>query len=598
MAIHVEPTEPLTDEAKGQLETNLRLARTLGAEIVATSGDNVVDSLLRMARRELVTQIVVGRSLATWLRWFSGRSLTDRLVAESGNIAVHVVPSEDAPKKIRWQRIHEPVLGKGKDYLKAVACVAGLGLLSYPFRAEIGYLSVSLLYLALTILGGFYLTRGAVLLLALLSALTWNFFFVPPQFTFQIHSGQDILLFFLLLLVATNMGQLTARLRALNVAERRRETRSFALYRFLDCLNNETTASLTLDNALTHASEVTGCRVSLILAESGMDGRRSFPVDVNLDKREQGVVSWAMKNRDAAGTHTQNLPEIPSLFLPVESNDRAVGVLRVELEGRPLPLASRDILMQMARLLGNFLERERLRQRVERAQVIEASQRLQKTLLDTVSHELKTPLAIILSALEQAQLSLPETAPESELIAQADRSAQRLLRNVNLLLDLSRFESGVVQPKSEYVDLHDLLHRLKAELRGEFGESIDGIRFVVDAEAFQTDEALLFQLLNQLLRNALGHTPAGTAIDCQLHIEGSELRIRVSDQGPGLQEDTEALFEAFSHGSQQRSKGLGLGLSIAKRICENLNGHLEAGNNTAGGARFLARLPPYSKPET
>jgi two-component system sensor histidine kinase KdpD len=591
VAVHVESVEPLAEDARQRLNTNLQLARTLGAEMVSTSGENVVEGLLRMARRELVTQIVAGRSPFSWKQRLTGGSLTDRLVAQSGPIAVHVVPAEGSPRKIRWHRIHQPTPALARDYGLALGGVAGLGLLSYPFREDIGYWSVALLYLALTILGGFYLRRGAVLALAVLSASSWNFFFVPPQFTFHIHSGQDILLFFLLLLVAATMGQLTARLRSLNLAERRRETRSYALYRFLDCLNRQVEPSRTIDEALTHAREVTGCRVNLILDGNAIGGRRTFPDDVHLDARESGVIPWVIKNRDTAGAQTQNLPEIASLFVPVETEEKALGVLRVELHGEILPLASRDLLMQMARLLGRFLEREALRSRLEQAQILEASQRLQKTLLDTVSHELKTPLTIILSALEQVTPHLAGARPEADLLDQAERSAQRLLRNVNMLLDLTRFESGVVKPKSERVDLDELVYRLRTELAEEFGERVQDVGFELREEVLQTDEALLFQLLNQLLRNALGHTPPGTAIACRVEPMDAGVRIIVRDEGPGLPEDTEKLFEAFSHGLHRRSKGLGLGLSIAKRICENLGGTLSASNEPTGGARFIAVIP-------
>ncbi|MGC9452718.1 MAG: ATP-binding protein [Oceanipulchritudo sp.] len=598
VAVHVESSEPLVEEAQQRLNANLQLARTLGAEIVATSGEDVAESLLRMARRELVTQIVAGRSPSSWLRHLTGGSLTDRLVAESGSIAVHVVPAQSSSERVRWQRIHQPSSIQVKDYLWTVFGVSGLGLISYPFREHMGYWTVALLFLALTILGGLYLTRGAVLALAVMSALTWNFFFVPPQFTFQIHSGQDILLFFLLLLAATTMGQLTARLRALNLAERRRETRSYALYRFLDCLNRQAEPSETIDNALAHAREVTGCRVNLILESTDLNGRRIFPDDIQLSTHESGIISWVIKNRDMAGAQTQNLPETDALFVPIESDDKALGVLRVELGGESLPLASRDLLMQMARQLGRFLEREALRSRLEQAQILEASQRLQKTLLDTVSHELKTPLTIILSALEQVAPSLSGAPRESELLHQAEGSAQRLLRNVNMLLDLTRFESGVVKPKAERVDLDDLVHRLRAELAEEFGDKVKDVSFEGRQDILWTDEALLFQLLNQLLRNALGHTRTGTAIDCQLDPVDSGLRIIVRDEGPGLPADTEKLFEAFSHGPRRRSKGLGLGLSIAKRICENLGGTLTASNEPTGGARFVAIIPSSLNPES
>lgn len=591
VAVHVERGEPLEPEDQERLEANLELARNLGAEVAASSGEDVVEGLLRTARRELVTQIVVGRSPSSiWRRLRRGGSLTDRLVSRSGPVAVHVVPAESERSRIRWERLREmPSRFDWKEYALAVGCAFGLGVVCYPFRMELGYWTVALLFLALTILGGFILSRGAVLLLALLSAMGWNFFFVQPQFTFAIHSTQDVLLFLVLLLVAVSMGQLTARLRALNLAERRRETRSFALYRFLDCLSEQHEFSHTLSEALAHASEVSGKEVWLVEWKE-TEAFRVLPDDRALGEKELGVVRWAVRSNAMAGAGTQNLPEMPALYLPVASGEHVYGVLRVAADGSRLPLASRDLLHQMARLLGRFLERERLREQAGRAEVLEASQRLQKTLLDTVSHELKTPLTIILGVLEQ-YIRQAASASEAGLLQHAEASAKRLLRNVNMLLDLTRMEGGVVRPKREFVDLDEISARLRDELAGEFGARAETVRFELRVHSLMADEALVFQLLNQLLRNALGHTPEGTLVECVVAPFAGEVHLVVRDEGPGLPAEVEPLFEAFSHGPQRRSKGLGLGLSIARRICETLGGSLRAENTEVGGARFVAILP-------
>ena len=601
VAAHVEQAEPLDPKAQKRLEANLELARQLGAEIAAGAGEDIAASLLRTARRELVTQIVVGRSPRSWLRrLFSGGSLTERLVTNSQGVAVHVVPGERQRARVGWARITKLERFQVQPYLWAAARVLGLGLAVYPFRAELGYWTIALLFLSLTIVGGFIFSRGSVLLLALLSALGWNFFYVPPQFTFRIHSGQDILLFLILLLVAVTMGQLTARLRALRLAEQRRETRTFALFRFLDCLNLQVGPEQTIEGALAHASEVSGHSVHLITPRPESPAEVAvFPSGTELSSKEKGVVEWVFQNGTMAGAHTGNLPEVASLFVPVPIGERSVGVLRVQLGGESISLAARDLLLQMSHLLGRFLERENLRARVARAEIAEASQRLQKTLLDTVSHELKTPLTIILSALEQVSLKLERTGGgEHDLIADAECSARRLLRNVNMLLDMTRFEGGVVRPKNEFVDLYDLCQRLREDLVHEFGERARSIDFRVAAESIRSDEALLYQLFNQLLANALGHTPAGTNIHCEMRDTAPGLEFVVSDDGPGLPENVETLFEPFSHGSEPRVKGLGLGLSIARRISQILGGSLHAASNLEGGARFTAILPGSERRET
>jgi len=591
VVVHVELSEPLDNEARERLNSNLQLARTLGAEIVTTSGDDVPEMLIKVARRELVTQIVVGRSPKSWFRNLAGGSFMDRLISESGSIAVHVVPSDAVKLKFPWQRVTAPVAGGLKDYFWALSAPVALGALCYLIRQDMGHFSVALLFLAATILGGFYLTRGAVMLMSVLSVFIWNFFFVSPQFTLFIHSRQDVLLFFLFLLVGLTMGQLTARLHALNQAERRREIRSYALYKFLDCLNGNAESFKTFDESMAIAREITGCAVNLVLSADSVGGRRAFPSDINPDVADEAALAWMSTNRDIAGSQTQNLPDLAALYIPVESGEHFFGALRVETRGILPHLATRDLLMQMARLLGRFTEREALHARVERMQILEASQRLQKTLLDTVSHELKTPLTVIMGTLERLLQSLPQNEGDAELLRQAERSARRLNRNVNMLLDLTRFESGVIKPKFGIIDVSELFSKLRSELAEEFSGVSENLEFTSNTETFFSDEPLIFQLLIQLLRNAIGHTPAGTRASCRIEISKSQLHIRVNDSGSGLPEDTEKLFEAFCHGAQKKSKGLGLGLSIAKRISETLGGNISAVNAPEGGACFSVQIP-------
>ncbi|MCB1085854.1 MAG: sensor histidine kinase KdpD [Verrucomicrobiae bacterium] len=593
IAVHIERDEPgNSSESARHLNQNLELARQLGAEIAYSSDFDVTTGLLRTARRELVTQIVVGRSGKSILsRMLNRGSVTDRLIADSEEIAVHVVPSTEGNKSHRGCRALHAVSPSGlSEWIVAAAAPLCLALLTYPIREVTGHWTIALLFLALTVTGGLFLSSFPILLLAILSAACWNFFFVPPQFTFHIFSPQDVLLFFLLLLIAIVMGQLTSRLKRLTITERSRESRSFALFRFLECLNRGGTADETIADALHYAGEISGFPVSIQIAPNSPVGVSSLPNTAEFTEKESGVIKWVMENRASAGAGTENLPDIPAFYLPVLAAGQTYGVLRVGATHRIIPFGTRLLLDQMGALLGRFLERETLRARVQRIQMLESSQRLQKTLLDTVSHELKTPLTVILSALEQS-LSGGIEGRNTTLIEDARHSALRLLRNVNMLLDLARFQSGAVAPKNEMVDLADLANRIADDLADDHGPAARAIQFEIDEVLVRSDETLLFQFCNQLLRNALEHTPAGTAIACRMHMTADGLTIEIRDDGPGLPNSLESLFEPFQKSDDSRSRGLGLGLSIAKRICEALGGSLRVSSHPDSGTRFHTLLP-------
>lgn len=592
LAVHVEAVEPLPEEAQQRLRTNLEFARSLGAEIHSTSGEKVSEAILRTAQRELVTQIVAGRSPQSWWkRLTGGSSLTEKLIADSGTIAIHVLPSTEKPRRIRWELLRSQYAAEPRQWWIAFGLAVGLGALSYPVREVIGHWTVALLFLSLTTVGGFLLRRGPVFLLALLSALGWNFFFVPPQFTFHIDSPQDVLLFVVLLLVAVLMGQLTARLQRLNEAERRRELRAHALYRFLDDLNAHNPVPDVLTRAIEHITEV--CQRPAAYFPSGaagLSGQNRFPTSTPSPTRdEQGVIDWVLTNAAPAGAGTSNLPDRKALYLPVGESDSKGGVLRILGNDKDFPITLRDLLFQMTRALGRFMEREDLRVRARQADVLEASKHLQKTLLDTVSHELKTPLTVIIGSVKHVQSQSVDPV-QTTLLKDASQSAERLLRNVNMLLDLTRFEGGKIQPFLTVIDLHDLWTRLRSDLTLDFPDFPQRVQLVLPNAAPVSDEGLLYQLLNQLLRNALTYAPEGP-VEMVLAIQGERLQGSVRDRGPGLPEDISSLFEPFSHGAVRRSRGLGLGLSIAARICETLDGKLEADNHPQGGARFAFDLP-------
>lgn len=599
VAVHIDTGILPTPETAQRISTNMELARSMGAELISYSGEDITESLLTLARRESATQIVVGRSQGSALtRFLNGGSPVHKLIAQSGNIAVHVLPSETGSNKVRWQRIYNSHKTAPKQYLIAIVAALFLTLFCSIFEAWMGYWSATILFLSITVIGGLLLNRGPVLLLALLSCLCWNFFLTPPLFSLRIKSEQDIFMFFILLFIAIAMGQLTSRMNHLKDSYRRREVRAFSLYKFLNCLNGKSNFNDMLNEALSHIKSVSNFNIRLFIAKDVNLSSPLYPIGEDSSSNEQGVAEWTITNDTVAGRGTGTLNDINSIFFPVRSSKKVWGALAITTDGAHIPAALKDLILQMITLLATSIEREVLKSNDQRQRDLETSQKLQKTLLDTVSHELKTPLSVILSALEQSKQLIHKNNTETaiQLLDSAEQSSNRLLRNVNMLLDLTRFERHIITAKNETIDIPDLADRLSEEILHDYPLKQLQFNIQPDCELIRSDETLLFQLINQLCRNSFEHAETDSPVTVDISTKREMLHITVSDQGKGIPaQHRKQLFDSFFQGDN-RGKGLGLGLSIAKRICDCLGGSLELSDNQPSGCIFTAQLPQHSNP--
>jgi two-component system, OmpR family, sensor histidine kinase KdpD len=599
IAVHVESTKSLSDEEKTRLARNLALARELGGEVIATTGDDVVEALLRIARQNNVTQVVLGKSFRSpFLDFVRGGSLVDRVVRKSGNIDVYVVRAETEERMPAPFR-QAPTFAPASEYITAAGGVALLTLACWFLTPIIGYWAISLIYLTAVLLAGLILSRGPVLLVATLSALLWNFLFIPPLFTFYIGKTQDALMFVMYFVVALVVGHLTARLKAREQAERSREQRATALYHVVRAL----AAAPSLDSAFIAAArqinDLLGAKSTVLfdpaLFDPGSAASELIPYPLSLaamSDKEKGVAAWCYSNGQPAGRLTDTLREADALYLPIKRFKATVGVLRVELpkEAR-LSFAERQLLEAFADQLAEVIERERLIQVAQRAKLSEEAERLHKTLLDCVSHELKTPIAAVTAASDSLLREVPP-ATQQELAREIQHGAKRLNRVVNHLLDMTRIESGVLKPKLEWCEVRELLQSAQETERDALTGRQVTISVPESTPLVLVDVSLIEQAVAKLLANAATYSPLGAPIEVTANLDSSKLRISVSDQGAGLQPGEEQrVFEKFYRGDGARTGGLGLGLSIACGFVEAQGGKITAENRPEGGARFTMFVP-------
>lgn len=582
VAVAVESGKALTADDERRRTANLALARQLGAEVVLTSGVHVGRALLEAAERHGVTHIILGKPDGPLWRWiFGARSPVAWLIRHSGRIDIQLVRTESAEAAPRGRP--EKVPGRWREYVVALAIAAGVTVCSLSIRGYVGYWSVALVYLLAVTVAGTTLRRGPTLLLGAASALLWNYLFIPPLYTMAISHPQDAMMFAMFFVTAIIVGHLTSRLRDRERLERQREGRTAALYRLTRDLAAATSRASAIQAVIEQVRGAFGLAAAVVLRDdAGVFGGTAHPASTwAMSAKEEGVAWWVFQNKRPAGRGTEALPDAAGLHLPLLAGDRVEGVLAVELPAdRVLAPEQRELLEAFAAQLGIVAERARLAHAQRMAQMAAESERLQKTLFDTVSHELKTPVAAIRAALDQPQIDGDEIR----------RANDRLGRTVDQLLDASRIESGALKLHMEWCDPAELAR----EALAHSSLPADAIRLRVPAELppIRVDARLVEQAISTLAHNAWVHGSATAPGTLRVIAGADSVRFEVEDDGPGLPPGDEGrVFEKFYRLPGSPPGGIGLGLSIAKRLAEAHGGTLTAANRPGGGAKFVMVLP-------
>ncbi len=595
LAVYVDTGRPLSAEEKTRVTQHLALARQLGGDVESVAGTQVADELLRMAREQNVTQIVVGKpSAAAWLRLLRGDSLVDALLRRSGNIDVYVVrpDKKETGPRVRPART-DPWFQMGELGVAAIM-LAATTLLGLLVRNVVGYWSVALFYLLMVVLSALSLRRRVVLLAALSGAVVWNFLFVPPLYTFHIARFHDGMMFAMMIVVALAMGHLTSRLRQRAQGDRERQRRTAALLQLTQSCSLEHELDAGLAAALRQVDEVFGARSALYLrgADRLLAAQPHPSSSWHPPTKEHSVALWSFANRQPAGRGTNTLPGSDGLFLPLQTTTSLMGVLGVIWPaGRDVDLSERDLLAAFTAQIALALEKDHFRLAFQRAEVIQESNRLRRTLLDNVSHELRTPLTTLKAAVGSLQSQLGRAHPEAQpVLDEVGSAVTRLNQVVGLLVESARLETGKTPVVREWCEPRELIQESLRLCGTElFGHAV---QVTVQPEPMWVlvDVRLLQQALVHVIRNAATHTPAGTALDLHARAGQGRLHLVVRDHGAGFA-DVDQAFEKFYRGPLAPAGGLGLGLSITRGLLSALDGEVRARNHPDGGAEVTLDVP-------
>jgi two-component system, OmpR family, sensor histidine kinase KdpD len=595
------PAQPaLTAREREELAAATKLAEQLGAQTTVLSGADVAETLVGHAREQNVSKIVVGKPAhARWRDRLRG-SLLEDIVRRSGEIDVYFIAGDKAhPAALRpaVRRRRSPL----RRYVWAALLVALATLVCWGMFGRFDNSNLIMVYLLGVCFVAVRLGRGPSALAACLSVAAFDFCFVPPYLTFAVSDTQYLLTFGVMLLVGFLISTLAVRVRDQAEAARRREQRTQLLYSVSRELAALGTPEEIARIAGRHVSDaVRGPSVLLLpradgtLAVSPPEARA-----IGTDAREVSVAQWVFEHAEMAGLGTDTLPGAAALYVPLRSGERTLGVLALRPDEALLPLSpdQLDLVEALARQAAASLDRARLAAEGEEARVTAERERMRSTLLSSVSHDLRTPLAAITGAASGLlQAPAPEAPARRELAETIYEEAERLNRLVANLLDMTRLESAAVPLKREWHSIEEVvgsaLGRLEDDLAGRRVETV----MPPDLPLVPIDAVLVEQVLVNLLENALKYTDAGCGIRVSAWRDGAAVGVEVSDEGPGLAPgDEERVFEKFYRGSSG-TRGFGLGLAICRAIVSAHGGRIWAENRARRGAAFRFTLPIEGTP--
>jgi two-component system, OmpR family, sensor histidine kinase KdpD len=608
MALYVEGRRSLqlSEEERDRVADTLRLAEALGGEAVTTpsGAKSIADDVVGYAHAHNVTQIIIGKSARS--RWFEilHGSVVHDLVRRSGNISVHVIagdqlPGNPIPKKTVRTSDRDQVFDPW-PYLFAMVAVAfalgGAELVNYWIGVE----NVDLVFLTAVVGVAVRFGLWPSLLASVASALCYNFFFLPPLYTFTIADPHNIAAFALFTLVAVLVSHVAARARVQAVTAQARVRTVESLHSFSRKLSGAGTLDDVLWATAYQTALMLNVRVVLLLPDAGSIAvKAGYPPEDMLDEADLAAAKWSWENDRAAGRGSDTLPGARRLFLPMHTGRGPIGVVGIDSD-KPGPL----LTPEQRRLLDALMDQGALA--IERVQLVEDMDRIERTaeterlrtaLLTSISHDLKTPLASVLgSAGTLRDLADKLTDSEKvELLGTIIDESERLNRFIANLLDMTKLESGAVAPKLSPHDLSEIVGstlRRAVKILQHHSVQLD---LAADVPMVALDAVLFEQVLFNLLDNAAKYAAAGTTIFIRTWRDQNSVALQIADEGEGIpQNDLEHIFDKFyrAEKTDQVRPGTGLGLAISRGFVEAMHGTIVAANRTdRRGAMFTITLP-------
>jgi two-component system sensor histidine kinase KdpD len=573
-------------------------AERLGAKVMTPEGTDLATAIAEYARAHNITKIAVGKPKPAGWQKLLRKSVVSQIIRQS-DADVYVVTGKGEPVK-KPKVLNIQVIGNWRGYLQGLALVVLATLLGELINKHVAPVNVVMIYLLCVVITAILGGLGPSVLVAVLSVLAFDFFFVQPPYTFHAASVWDIFTFVALLVVGVTISYLTTRFRQQAQAARRRELETATLYALSRNLATTVEAETIIHAIISGAKEMFGHDVVIFLPDAQnkatLKPYRDNP-NLPIDDKDIAAAVWSFQHQKVVGQGTDTLPNAKARYLPLSTVRGTAGVMAFRMADTTNRLTTEEarLLESYADLAALAVERIELAEEARKVQILEATERLQTALLNSISHDLRTPLVSIigvLSSLQEEGMALDDVAKKN-LIQVASEEAERLNHLITNLVDMSRIEAGALRISKQTSDVQELIGVALEQLGGRSITRPIKMDLPAELPFVSVDIGLVVQVFVNILDNAFKYSPPDSPIEIKGRQVAQQIEIAVADRGIGIPpEDLLRVFDKFYRVQRADNViGTGLGLSICKGIVEAHGGHIVAENRPGGGTIIKLTLP-------
>lgn len=604
-AIYIETPalQRLSENSRHRILRNLKLAEELGALTATLSGSDAEEVAVKYARDHNLSKIFVGRDHPRpWRPWY--RSFADRLGQRAPDLDVLQVArseTEREPGKNIQESIGDSLFDQWPTYAKATIGCALAGAAASLLFPIVDLPNIVMVFLLAVVLISVRYGRGPGVLASFLSVAIFDFYYVPPRFTFAVNDVQYLMTFAVMLVVGLITGQLTAGSKYQAKVATRREQRVRSLYEMSRDLSAALMPEQIAEIGERFIVAELGAKAAFLLTDDNDRLQPALPSANGLPAVDMGIAQWAFDHAEAAGQGTNTLAASPILYLPLKAPMRLRGVLALEMRNtdRLLIPEQRRLLDTFASLIAIALERVHYVEVAQDTTVQMESERLRNSVLSAISHDLRTPMSVLVGLADSMFLTQPPpTGPQAEIAHSLKEEALRVSSQVNNLLDMAKLQSGRVELNRQWQPLEEVVVSALKTLERAFAEHRIKVSLDENLPLVNIDSVLMERVIYNLLENTVKYTPPGSQVEIGAKVTERMIEVWVDDNGPGLPEGKEeVIFKKFERGqSESATRGVGLGLAICRAIVEAHGGEIYAVNRPQGGARFMFTLPKGNPP--
>lgn len=595
VAVYVDTGTPLNDQDQARLNRNLNLARELGAEVVTTHDLDIAAALQRIARQKDITRIIIGRppkKKFNFLNFFH-TSFIDRLENDNKHIDIIILRQEKLTNI--YQKLfsnYQVIASPWSAYAISIAYCIGIIAIGLILSPIIGYKSVGFIFLLGILILSFFVGRGPIFLAAVLSALCWDFLFIPPVLTPTITRSEDITLVIIYLFVAAIMGTMTSRMREQDQFLHRREEYAEKLYEIERDIASATNLQYIRLNVCSRLENIFSGKFDILIKSPD----NQLIIDSQLlplkDNKEKAVAEWVFRSGKMGGCLTDTLPSAEGMYFPIKFSLSTVGVLIFfPKKGRTLSMEEMNFIQTVTQQLGIYLERYIFEERVNRQDYTRQIERMHQSIFHSLNRSFYTPLEEILKINHQIQRK--DLHPQiHELISKVDQFISNIKFTVDNIIAMSELESGFVHFSRKSSSIKELIDHSLTEIKPLINERKIELSLPEQPTIFLPFDLNLLKLaLKNLILNAIEYSPPNSTVMIKVQVLENKFRLSALDEGPGIPQDVLPLiFDKFYRASTQ-TRGLGLGLAIVRSIADIHQGTIEVINREGKGTEFSLILP-------